>query len=149
MSFGNKSGWMVDGEIANRVLKRAWDLGINFFDTANIYSNGRSEEIVGNFLSGINRNDAVVATKVYNPMGPGPNERGLSRKHMMWQARESLRRLKTSYIDLYQTHRWDDDTPIEETLSVMTNLVQQGKVNYIGASSMWAWQFAKSLYLTE
>jgi aryl-alcohol dehydrogenase (NADP+) len=145
MSFGNEANWMVDGEGAKRVLKRAWDLGINFFDTANVYSNGRSEEILGEFLSG-SRWDAVVATKVRGEMGPGVNQKGLSRAHMMWQVGESLRRLKTEYIDLYQIHRWDYDTPIEETLSAMTDLVRNGRVRYIGASSMWAWQFAKALY---
>jgi len=149
MSFGNEGNWMVDGEEAKRVLKRAWDLGINFFDTANVYSNGRSEEIVGDFLSGIGREQAVIATKVYNQMGDGINERGLSRKHILWQINESLKRLETEYVDLYQIHRWDYDTPIDETLSVMTNLVKENKVRYIGASSMWAWQFAKALYTSD
>ena len=144
MTFGNERDWMVDGEGANQVLKRAWDLGINFFDTANVYSNGRSEEILGEFLSG-SRNEAVVATKVRGEMGPKPNQQGLSREHIMWQVDESLRRLKTDHIDLYQIHRWDYETSIEETLSALTDLVRNGKVRYIGASSMWAWQFAKAL----
>ncbi len=148
MSFGNEAKWMVDGDAAKLVLKRAWDLGINFFDTANVYSNGRSEEILGEFLSGF-RDDAVIATKVYSEMGPLPNQRGLSRRHIMWQSRESLARLKTKYIDLYQTHRWDYQTPTDETLSAMTDLVRNGSVNYIGASSMWAWQFAKALYISD
>ncbi len=139
---------MVDGEAVKLVLKRAWVLGINFFDTANVYSKGRSEEILGEFLSG-SRDDAVVATKVYNAMGPGANQKGLSRRHIMWQVKESLRRLRTKYIDLYQTHRWDYDTPIEETLSAMTDLVRNAEVYYIGASSMWAWQFAKALYTSD
>ena len=139
---------MADGEAAKQVLKRAWDLGINFFDTANVYSKGRSEEILGEFLSG-SREDAVVATKVRSEMGPGVNQKGLSRKHIMWQVKESLRRLRTNYVDLYQIHRWDYDTPIEETLSAMTDLVRNGEVRYIGASSMWAWQFAKALYASD
>ncbi len=148
MSFGGEADWMADGEAAKQVLKRAWDLGINFFDTANVYSKGRSEEILGEFLSG-SREDAVVATKVRGEMGPGVNQKGLSRRHIMWQVKESLRRLKTNYIDLYQIHRWDYDTPIEETLSAMTDLVRNGEVRYIGASSMWAWQFAKALYTSD
>jgi len=139
---------MADAEAAKRVLKRAWDLGINFFDTANVYSKGRSEEILGEFLTG-SREDAVVATKVRGEMGPGVNQQGLSRRHIMWQVKESLRRLRTNYIDLYQIHRWDYDTPIEETLSAMTDLVRNGEVRYIGASSMWAWQFAKALYASD
>ena len=115
MSFGAGDDWRVEGEAAKRVLARAWDIGINFYDTANVYSNGRSEEIVGEFLDGC-RNDAVLATKVRGEMGPGPNQHGLSRAHIMWQVGESLRRLKTDYIDLYQIHRWDYETPIEETL---------------------------------
>jgi len=149
MSLGKQSDWMVDGENANRVLKRAWDLGINFFDTANVYSMGRSEETVGEFLTGIDREDAVVATKVYGVMGDGANQNGLSRKHVAWQIRESLKRLKTDYVDLYQIHRWDYKTPIDETLSIMTDLVHAGKVRYIGASSMWAWQFAKALHTCD
>ena len=144
MTFGNERDWMVDREGAGQVLKRAWDLGINFFDTANVYSNGRSEEILGEFLGG-SRNEAVVATKVRGEMGPKPNQQGLSRAHIMWQVDESLRRLKTDHIDLYQIHRWDYETPIDETLSALTGLVRNGKVRYIGASSMWAWQFAKAL----
>ncbi|MDA4121802.1 MAG: aldo/keto reductase [Thaumarchaeota archaeon] len=148
MSFGNSTDWMVEEDQAKMVLKRAWDLGINFYDTANTYSQGRSEEILGSFLKGF-REDAVVATKVYNPMGDGPNEQGLSSKHIHWQARESLRRLQTEYIDLYQIHRWDYETSIDETLSTMTDLVKAGNVRYIGASSMWAWQMAKALYTSD
>jgi aryl-alcohol dehydrogenase (NADP+) len=149
MSFGNGANWMVDGDDANRVLRRAWDLGINFFDTANVYSNGRSEEILSGFIKGLPREEVVIATKVYNAMGKGANQRGLSRKHITWQINESLRRLGTDYVDLYQIHRWDYDTIIDETLSTMTDLVRGGKVRYIGASSMWAWQFAKALYVSE
>jgi len=139
---------MVEEAAAGHVLKRAWDLGINFYDTANVYSQGRSEEILGNFLKG-SREDAVIATKVFNAMGEGVNRRGLSSKHVHWQLGESLKRLGTNYVDLYQTHRWDYDTPIAETLSTMTDLVKQGSIRYIGASSMWAWQFAKALYTSD
>jgi aryl-alcohol dehydrogenase-like predicted oxidoreductase len=148
MTFGNSSNWMVEEENAMPVLKRAWDLGINFYDTANVYSRGRSEEILGKFLKS-SREDAVIATKVYNPMGEGVNQRGLSSKHIQWQLGESLKRLGTQYVDLYQTHRWDYDTPIAETLSAMTDLVKEGRIRYIGASSMWAWQFAKALYTSD
>lgn len=148
MSFGTGENWRVDGEGAKKVLSRAWDLGINFYDTANVYSNGRSEEILGEFLGG-RREDAVVATKVRGEMGPKPNQRGLSRAHIMWQIGESLRRLKTDHVDLYQIHRWDYETPIEETLSTLTDLEGGGKVRYIGASSMWSWQFAKALYTSD
>ena len=149
MSFGNEREWMIEGEAAKKVLKRAWDLGINFFDTANAYSNGKSEEILGDFVRDAGREDVVIATKVYNPMGEGANQGGLSRKHVKWQIKESLRRLATDYIDLYQIHRWDYETPIEETLSTMSDLVHAGKVRYLGASSMWSWQFAKSLYISR
>ena len=148
MTFGNERDWMVDGEGAKQVLKRAWDLGINFFDTANVYSNGRSEEILGEFLGG-SRDEAIVATKVRGEMGLKPNQQGLSRAHIMWQVDESLRRLKTDHVDLYQIHRWDYETPIEETLSALTDLVRNGKIRYIGASSMWAWQFAKALSTSD
>ena len=148
MSFGNTADWMVEKEEAFKVLNRAWDLGINFYDTANVYSRGRSEEILGEFLQG-RREDAVVATKVFGRMGDGPNDSGLSRKHIIKQVGDSLRRLKTDYIDLYQTHRWDYETPIEETLSTLTELVHSGKVRYIGASSMWAYQFATAYFISE
>ncbi len=148
MTFGDSAGWMVDEEKARPVLQRAWDLGVNFYDTANAYSHGRSEEILGRFLKG-SREDAVIATKVFRPMGEGVNQRGLSSKHLYWQLGESLRRLGTDYVDLYQTHRWDYETPIAETLSTMTDLVRAGKIRYIGASSMWAWQFAKALHTSE
>jgi aryl-alcohol dehydrogenase (NADP+) len=148
MSFGNDADWKVEEEDARRVLGRAWDLGINYYDTSNNYSHGRSEEILGSFIKDV-RNDAVIATKVYRPMGPGPNERGLSRKAIIRQFQDSLRRLKTDYVDLYQIHRWDNQTPIEETLSTLTDLVREGGVRYIGASSMYAWQFAKALYTSD
>lgn len=155
MSFGDpklqvygSGGWVVGREEAFKVMERAWDLGVNFFDTANVYSMGKSEEILGEFLQG-RREDAVVATKVFFPVGQGPNDRGLSRKHVMRQISESLRRLKTEYVDLYQIHRWDYETPIEETLSTLTDLVRQGRLRYIGASSMYAWQFAMAYYIAE
>ena len=148
MSFGNTADWMVEKEEAFKVLSRAWDLGINFYDTANVYSRGRAEEILGEFLQG-RREDAVVATKVFGRMGDGPNDSGLSRKHILRQIDASLKRLGTDYVDLYQTHRWDYDTPIEETLSTLTDLVHEGKVRYIGASSMWAYQFATAYFTAE
>lgn len=148
LSFGNTRAYMVEKEGAKKVVDKALDLGINFFDTANIYSLGRSEEITGELLKDV-REDVVIATKVYSPMGNKPNQRGLSREHIMQQAKASLRRLQTDYIDLYQTHRWDYETPIEETLSALDNLVRDGAVRYIGASSMWAWQLSKALYTSE
>ena len=155
MSFGDPAlesygtgGWVVGKEEAFKVLSRAWDLGINFYDTANVYSRGRAEEILGEFLQG-RREDAVVATKVFGRMGDGPNDSGLSRKHILRQIDASLKRLGTDYVDLYQTHRWDYDTPIEETLSTLTDLVHEGKVRYIGASSMWAYQFATAYFTAE
>jgi aryl-alcohol dehydrogenase-like predicted oxidoreductase len=148
MSFGNTSPWMVDGDGAKAVMKRAWDLGINFYDTADVYSAGRSEELLGEFLAG-RREDAVVATKAYNPTGGGVNDRGLSSKHLHRALGESLRRLGTGYVDLYQTHRWDYETPVEETLAVLGEMVAGGRVRYAGASSMWAWQFAKAIYTSE
>ena len=130
-------------------IHRALDLGINFLDTANMYSAGKSEEIVGKAVEG-RRDDLVIATKVYHPTGTGPNDRGLSRKHIRRQVQRSLERLRTEYIDLYQIHRWDYETPIEETLSALDDLVHsQNVVNYIGASSMWAWQFATALDTSE
>ncbi len=155
MSFGDPSlqtygsgGWVVGRDESLKVLNRAWDLGINFYDTANVYSRGKSEEILGEFLEG-RRDEAVVATKVFFPVSDKPNDRGLSRKHIMRQIDASLRRLRTDYVDLYQTHRWDPETPIEETLSTLTLLVQQGKVRYLGASAMWTWQLAKAYFIAE
>ncbi len=148
MSFGNSEEWMVEIDKARPIIKRALDLGINFFDTANVYSNGRSEEIVGELLKE-HREDVVIATKVRLKTGEGPNKEGLSRYHMLSQVRRSLKRLQTNQIDLYQTHRWDYNTPIEETLQTLNDLVRQGTVNYIGTSSMWAWQFAKALFTSD
>ncbi|MDP7975392.1 MAG: aldo/keto reductase [TACK group archaeon] len=148
MSFGNAADWMVEKEEAFKVLQKAWDLGINFYDTANVYSRGRSEEIVGEFMKG-RREDAVIATKVFGRMGDLPNDAGLSRKQVLKSLSDSLRRLGTDYVDLYQLHRWDRDSPIEETLSTLTDAVHQGKVRYIGASSMWAYQLATAYYTAE
>ncbi|MEM2905896.1 MAG: aldo/keto reductase [Candidatus Bathyarchaeia archaeon] len=148
MSFGNAAEWMIEIDEARPIVERALDLGVNFFDTANVYSRGRSEEILGELLNG-RRDDVVIATKVHGAMGEGPNDRGLSRLHILRQVEGSLKRLRTDYVDLYQTHRWDYGTPIEETLKALNDLVRLGKVRYIGASSMYAWQFAKALWTSE
>ena len=148
MSFGNSEEWMVEIDKARPIVKRALDLGVNFFDSANVYSNGRSEEIVGELLKD-HRDSVVIASKVRLRIGEGPNREGLSRYHIMDQARKSLKRLKTDKIDLYQTHRWDYSTPIEETLVALNDLVRQGMVNYIGTSSMYAWQLAKALFTSD
>ena len=130
-------------------IRRALELGINFFDTADVYSLGVSEEILGRALRdfGPSRDKLVIATKVFSPMGDDPNERGLSRKHILHSIDDSLQRLGTDYVDLYQIHRFDHDTPIEETLGALDDVVRAGKALYIGASSMYAWQFAKMLSL--
>jgi aryl-alcohol dehydrogenase-like predicted oxidoreductase len=148
MSFGNDAEWKIEIDKARPIVKRALELGINFFDTANVYSKGRSEEITGELLKDY-RDDVLIATKVYGKMGERPNERGLSRAHVMKQIEASLRRLKTDHADLYQIHRWDYETPIEETLRTLDDLVHHGKVRYIGASSMWSWQFAKALSMSD
>ena len=147
-TFGNDREWNLDLNDAKPIFDKAVDLGINFFDTANMYSNGRSEEILGELVKG-NRNDFVIATKLFNPMGDGPNDKGLSRKHIMCEINNSLNRLKMDYVDLYQIHRWDYATPIEETLIALNDLISDGRVHYIGASSMYAWQFAKSLWTSD
>src|SRR5256885_4519669 len=144
MSFGNSEEWMIEIDKARPIVKRALDLGVNFFDTANVYSNGRSEEIVGELLRD-RRDDVVIASKVRLKVGEGPSSEGLSRYHIMGQVKKSLKRLRTDRIDLYQTHRWDYSTPVEETLLTLNDLVRQGLVNYMGTSSMFAWQFAKAL----
>jgi aryl-alcohol dehydrogenase-like predicted oxidoreductase len=131
-----------------RISHRALDAGINFIDTANVYDNGESEEIVGEALRG-RRDSVVLATKVSNPMGPGPNERGNSRAHILRQVEQSLRRLQTEYIDLYQIHRPDPDTPIEETLRALDDLVRSGKVRYVGTSTFAAWQLVESYWVSE
>lgn len=148
MSFGTREKWMISLDEARMVIKKALDLGINFFDTANVYSSGDSEDFVGQLLKG-RRDDVVVATKVYFPVGEGSNDSGLSRYHIVREVDRSLKRLRTDRIDLYQIHRWDHNTPIRETLETMDDLVHQGKVRYIGASSMYAWQFAKALYTSD
>jgi len=142
--------WALNEEESAPFLRQALDLGINFFDTANVYSAGASEEVVGRFLKANARREAVViATKAHGVMREEPNGRGLSRKAILFELDESLRRLGTDYVDLYQTHRWDYDTPIEETLEALHDVVKSGKVRYIGASSMYAWQFTKALYLAD
>ncbi len=152
MTYGDPEWrpWVLDEGASRPFFQRALELGINFFDTADMYSLGRSEEITGRALRDFAKRDQVIiATKVFNPMGPGPNDRGLSRKHIMDAAQASLKRLGTDYIDLYQIHRFDPETPIEETLSALHDLVKLGMVRYVGASSMLAYQFAKSLYLAD
>lgn len=142
--------WVLDEEASRPFIKRALELGINFFDTADMYSAGVSEEVIGRALRDFaKRDDVVLATKVYNAMGEGPNDRGLSRKHIMSAIDASLHRLGMDYVDLYQIHRWDAETPIEETLEALHDVVKAGKARYIGASSMYAWQFAKALYLSD
>jgi aryl-alcohol dehydrogenase-like predicted oxidoreductase len=148
MSFGNSSEWMIEIDKARPIIKKALDLGINFYDTANVYSNGRSEEIVGELLNEV-RDDVIIASKVRQKVGDGVNDSGLSRFHIMREIEKSLKRLKTDRIDLYQIHRWDYDTPIEETLVALNDLERGGKVRYIGASSMFAWQFAKALFTSD
>src|SRR5690348_10090478 len=140
--------WSLDEQTSRPLIKHALDAGINFFDTANLYSLGSSEEILGRALNDFaNRDDVVIATKLRHPMRPGPNGRGLSRKAIMTEVDHSLRRLGTDYIDLYQVHRNDHATPLEETLEALSDLVKAGKVRYLGASSMPAWEFAKALHL--
>ena len=152
MSFGSRQwqAWTLPEEKSLPIIRRALELGINFFDTADVYSTGMSEEILGRALKDFaERDQIVIATKVNGPMGSGPNDRGLSRKHIFDAAHASLRRLKTEYIDLYQIHRWDYDVPIEETLEALNDLVRSGKVLYVGASSMFAWEFSRALHIAE
>jgi len=152
MTYGdpNWRPWILTEEAGRPFLKRALEYGINFFDTADMYSRGVSEEILGRAIRDFAKRDAVViGTKLFNPMSDDPNDRGLSRKHVMASIDGSLRRLGTDYVDLYQIHRWDPSTPIEETLVALHDLVRAGKVRYIGASSAFAWQFAKALYLAD
>lgn len=142
--------WTLDEEKSRPLIKQAIELGINFFDTANVYSDGTSEEIVGRALKDFaRRDDVVIATKVFNRMRPGPNGAGLSRKAIMTEIDHSLRRLGTDYVDLYQIHRLDKTTPIEETMEALHDVVKAGKARYIGASSMYAWQFAKAVYTSR
>lgn len=154
MSYGEPDRgnhpWTLTEEESRPFIKKALDLGINFFDTANVYSDGSSEEIVGRALKEYaSRDEVVIATKVHGRMRPGPNGAGLSRKSIMTEIDNSLKRLGTDYVDLYQIHRWDYHTPIEETMEALHDLVKAGKVRYIGASSMFAWQFLKANYVTE
>src|SRR6201991_66028 len=142
--------WTLDEEKSRPLIRQALELGINFFDTANVYSDGTSEEIVARALKEfVRREDIVIATKVNGRMRPGPNGAGLSRKAILGEIDNSLRRLGTDYVDLYQIHRWDYNTPIEETLEALNDVVRAGKARYIGASSMYAWQFAKALALSD
>src|ERR1700759_1568367 len=154
MSYGGgNSGfhqWSLGEEESRPFIKKALEAGVNFFDTANRYSLGASEEILGRAIKEFaRREEVVIATKVYGRMRPGPNGAGLSRKAIMGELDASLRRLGTDYVDLYQIHRWDHDTPVEETLEALHDLVKAGKVRYIGASSMHAWQFARALAVSE
>ena len=146
MSFGSKLDWMIELDDAKPIIDCALDLGITFFDTANAYSNGRSEEIVGELLKNC-RNDVVIGTKVRYQMGKDPKDIGLSKEQIKKQFLMSLERLQTKFIDLYQIHRWDYDTPIEETLVAMDELVKDNQVHHLGASNMWTWQFAKCVWL--
>jgi aryl-alcohol dehydrogenase-like predicted oxidoreductase len=142
--------WSLDEEASRPFLARALELGITFFDTANVYSDGTSEEIVGRALAELaNRDEVVIATKVFGPMRNGHNAAGLSRKAILTEIDHSLRRLGTDYVDLYQIHRWDSRTPVEETMEALHDVVRSGKARYIGASSMWAWQFAKAQHVAE
>jgi 1-deoxyxylulose-5-phosphate synthase len=152
MSYGNDSDrpWVLDEDAAEPLVKAAVDGGITFFDTADVYSGGASEVATGKLLSKyFSRDQVVVATKVHGVMGPGQNDRGLSRKHIMSAIDASLRRLNLDYVDLYQIHRWDPSTPIEETMEALHDVVRAGKARYIGASSMQAWQFAKAQYTAD
>ena len=154
MSYGaadrGAHAWTLDEETSRPFISRALELGVTFFDTANVYSDGTSEEIVGRALRDFaRREDVVIATKVWGRMRPGPNGAGLSRKAILHEIDASLRRLGTDYVDLYQIHRWDPQTPIEETLEALHDVVRAGKVRYLGASSMYAWQFSKALYTAE
>lgn len=152
MTYGSSTwrDWVLDEQKSRPFFKRALELGINFFDTANMYSNGLSEEVLGRAMRDFARRDEVViATKVYFPMEDHPNSGGLSRKHIFHAIDDSLQRLGMDYVDLYQIHRWDYETPIEETMEALHDLVKMGKVRYLGASSMYAWQFAKAQYTAE
>src|SRR5579863_244728 len=152
MTYGTPKwrDWVLDEEASRPFVKRALEAGINFFDTADVYSTGVSEEVTGRAIRDFaKRDEVVIATKVNGVMGPGQNQRGLSRKHIMEAIDNSLRRLGMEYVDLYQIHRWDNETPIEETLEALNDVVRAGKALYIGASSMYAWQFATALHLAE
>jgi len=151
MTYGAKKWreWVLDENKAKPFIKRALDAGINFFDTADVYSTGESERITGNLLKNIKRENIVVATKVHGQMSDDINDKGLSRKHILDSIDNSLKRLQMDYVDLYQIHRWDTNTPIEETMEALNDIVRAGKARYIGASSMFAWQFMKALHTSE
>ncbi|HEY6295668.1 MAG TPA: aldo/keto reductase [Streptosporangiaceae bacterium] len=153
MSYGSQAerAWHLDEAAAEPIVKAAVDGGVTFFDTADTYSDGLTERITGRLLGRLfsHREDYVLATKVYFPMGPGPNDAGLARKHVLSAIDASLRRLGTDYVDLYQIHRWDYETPIEETMTALHDVVRAGKARYLGASSMFAWQFAKAQHTAE
>jgi len=153
MSYGSKSWreWILDEEGAKPFVKRALDVGINFFDTADVYSLGESEKVTGNLLKffGARRENVIVATKVNGQMSEDVNAKGLSRKHILDSIDKSLKRLQMDYVDLYQIHRWDTNTPIEETMEALNDVVRAGKARYIGASSMFAWRFAKAQHIAQ
>ncbi|QLG26701.1 aldo/keto reductase [Halorarum halophilum] len=150
MNFGSEQPWMMnDRDASVDLVHEALDAGINFLDTANVYSTGESEEIVGEAVASANRDDLVLATKVYGDMREAPNGGGLSRKHIIDQCEASLDRLGVDYVDLYQLHRWDENTPIEETLAALSYLVESGRVRYIGASTMSAYRLTKALYTSD
>jgi aryl-alcohol dehydrogenase-like predicted oxidoreductase len=153
MSYGDSAerAWHLGEEAAEPIVRQAVEAGVTFFDTADMYSGGMTEEITGRLLGKLfgHRDDYVLATKLYFPTGPGPNDRGLSRKHVLASIDASLRRLGTDYVDLYQIHRWDHETPVEETMAALHEVVQAGKARYLGASSMYAWQFAKAQHAAQ
>ncbi len=154
MGFGDAERWthkwVLNEENSRPIIKKALEIGINFFDTANVYSIGASEEILGRALKDFaKRDEVVIATKVHGKMREGPNGGGLSRKAILSEIDNSLKRLDTDYVDLYQIHRWDYETPIEETMEALNDVVRAGKARYIGASAMWTWQFQKALYVAE
>jgi aryl-alcohol dehydrogenase-like predicted oxidoreductase len=152
MTYGTSKwrDWVLDESESRPFIQRALELGVNFFDTADMYSDGMSEVVLGRALNDFaRREEVVIATKVFNPMGPSPNQRGLSRLHILHAIDHSLQRLGTDYVDLYQIHRWDYTTPIEETLEALHDVVKAGKARYVGASSMFAWQFSQALYLVD
>ena len=151
MTYGSKKwrDWVLEEKDTKPFVDRALEAGINFFDTADVYSLGESERVTGSLLKGIKRENIVVATKVFSTMSDDPNDRGLSRKHIMNSIDQSLKRLQMDYVDLYQIHRWDYNTPIEETMEALNDVVRAGTARYIGASSMFAWQFMKALHVSE
>ncbi len=152
MTYGDPAWrkWILSEEQGRPFIKRALERGVNFFDTADMYSRGASEEVLGRAIRDFaKRDDVVIATKAYYPMSDAPNDRGLSRKHLLTSIDASLRRLGTDYVDLYQIHRYDPETPIEETLRALDDIVRSGKARYLGASSMASWQFARALYLAD